>query len=281
MEKANLSKMLKISLAIALGLASLKIYMSHRRSDLITASVSSVEWREDGLKQVVSDILPQVDRLNVFLQGYQSVPAFLNDPKITVARGQDYPEVLARGSNAKFFWADKVKGYHFIIDDDTLYPADYVKYCIQKIEEYNRTAVVGFHGIQVKDQMKDYFKERSVISLRRALKADTSVHILGSGMLAYHTDTIKINPADFVIKNEDAVYFAINAQKQHVPLICIQRPVYYLKPLGPLCYDERCVYEQALRDGGKQRLALIQTHESWKLYGDEASLLKSLNERMQ
>jgi hypothetical protein len=129
--------------------------------------------------------------------------------------------------------------------------------------------------------MSDYFKERSAVSLRRELKLDTSVHILGTGTIAFHSDTIKINSNDFVIKNEDAVYFAINAQKQHVPLICVQRPFYYLKPLGPLCYDKRCIYEQSLLDGGKQRLALIQTHSSWRLYGDEDSLLKTLIERLQ
>jgi hypothetical protein len=241
--------------------------------ETITASISTIWWREDGLKEVVSAILPQVDRLNVFLQGYKTIPTFLNDPKITVVRGEDYPEVLARGASAKFFWADKVHGYHFTIDDDIVYPADYVRYCIQKIEQYHRAAVVGFHGVLFKDDVMAYtasskkFRFRkSLFNFRSALDNDRSVHTLGTGVMAYHTDTIKVSIKDFLTRSMDDIYWGILAQMQHVPLICIQRSADYLKPIEPLASNPLSVYEQARQDLGKEMLAVIQKFGPWKLY---------------
>ena len=62
------------------------------------------------------------------------------DQKITIAKGEDHPKELALGACAKFFWAKDTSGYHFIADDDILYPNNYVAYCISKIEQYNRTS---------------------------------------------------------------------------------------------------------------------------------------------
>jgi hypothetical protein len=238
----------------------------------ITANISTIWWREDGLKQVVSDILSQVDRLNIFLQGYQSVPDFVIHPKITVVRGEDYPSVLALGASAKFFWADQVKGYHFTIDDDIVYPSDYVKYCIQKIEQYGRKVVVGFHGTLLKDDLmqcsasKKKFKFRKTLFNHRfALDKDEVVHLLGTGVMAYHTDTIKVSIKDFPTRSMDDIYFGILAQQQQVPLICLQRAADYLRPIEPLASNPLSVYEQARQDGGKEMLALLQKYGSWKL----------------
>ena len=41
---------------------------------MITASMSTLAWREPGLASMVATIVPQVDWLNVFLQGYDRVP---------------------------------------------------------------------------------------------------------------------------------------------------------------------------------------------------------------
>jgi len=241
--------------------------------EMITANISTIWWREDGLKHVVSDILPQVDRLNIFLQGYKSVPDFVLHPKITVIRGEDYPAVWALGASAKFFWADKIQGYHFTIDDDLVYPPDYVTYCIQKIEQYGRKAVVGFHGTLLKDDLanctasKKKFKFRKTLfNFHFALDNDQPVHVLGTGVMAYHTDTIKVSINDFPTRSMDDIYFGILAQQQHVALICLQRGVDYIKPIEPLASNPLSVYEQARQDGGKEMLAVLQKHGAWKLY---------------
>jgi len=233
--------------------------------EMIVASVSSVGWREDGLKRVVSDILPQVDRLNVFLQGYKKIPLFLQHPKIIVARGEDYPQALALGACAKFFWADTVQGYHFTIDDDIIYPKNYVEYCIQKIEQYHRKAVVGFHGSILKDGLKSY-NERICLCFENGLDDDAHVHILGTGVLAYHTETIRVSMCNVFKRNMADICFGIIAQEQHIPLICIQRLQGYLKSIKELSTHPLSITIQSERSGGCDRFAAIQKYGVWNLY---------------
>ena len=69
--------------------------------EYVTASVASFAAREDSLKQAVASILPQIDRLNVYLNDYDAIPEFLRHPKITVASSQEHGD---RRDNGKFFF---------------------------------------------------------------------------------------------------------------------------------------------------------------------------------
>ena len=98
--------------------------------DLVTVSVASVPRREKLLEKTVASILPQTDILNVFLNNYEHIPDFLKHEKIHIAQSQDFEDFAV---NSKFFCAEYVKLYHFIIDEDILYPKNYIEYCIDSI----------------------------------------------------------------------------------------------------------------------------------------------------
>jgi hypothetical protein len=231
----------------------------------ITASMSSIVWREKSLEKVVQIILPQVDRLNVFLQFYKVVPSFLNHPKIFIASGNDYSEALSLGACAKFFWADTIKGYHIVIDDDILYPDDYVAQCIKKIEQYKRKVVIGFHGVVLRDTMLSY-RDKVLYNFQMGLEEDTCVHILGTGTISYHSDTIKVTMRAFLNKNMADIWFGIVAQKQHVPLLCVQRLAGYLKSIEPTSHDPKAIGMIVQQNGGKDRVELIEQNRPWILY---------------
>lgn len=233
--------------------------------DTVTASLSTVGWREKSLEVVVENILPQVDRLNVFLQYYRTVPSFLNHPKITIAIGNDYPDVLALGDAAKFFWADHVKGFHFIIDDDIVYPPNYVAYCISKIEQYGRKAVVGIYGYTFKEPFKDFIKDRVGYPFMKALENDTAAHALGTGTVIYHTDTIRVSIKDFLRKSMADLWFAILGQKQKVPFIVLQRPKDYLISVPGWGMDPQAIFWEVRYDHSYED-ALVKQYQPWKIY---------------
>lgn len=231
----------------------------------ITASVSTVGWREKSLEVTVKSMLPQVDRLNVFLQKYEQVPDFLDHPKITVAVGNDYPDALVLGDAAKFFWADRVEGYHFILDDDIIYPSDYVSYCISKIEQYGRKAVVGFHGSIFKEKVSHYAKDRTVFSFTNANSIDRPVHMLGTGVLAYHTDTIKVNIRDFLIRNMADIWFAILGQKQKVPFIALQKAKNYIISVPGTGVEPQSIWGQSVNNYSVQ-VGLVNQYQPWQIF---------------
>lgn len=223
--------------------------------------MSTIAWREPGLAIAVTSILPQVDFLNVFLQGYQETPACLLHDKIAIVRDVSAPESAQLGASAKFHWlwqGAAAVGYHLAVDDDIEYPPDYVRYCVQKIDEYGRRAVVGFHGAIYKSKMRHYFRDRQTFHFSSANDADRFVHILGTGTTAMHTSALRLTRADFAQPNSCDLYLGIACQRQHVPMVCVARRADYLKPL-PLSADARSA---SAPDEYARRM--VEIHDTWE-----------------
>lgn len=216
-------------------------YLSTKNKERINACISTVGWRENSLKLVIKNILPQVDHIFVFLQFYDHIPYFLNNKKITVIQGENEPKAFLLGSSAKFFWADKLTGYYITIDDDILYPSDYVKYCINKINEYEKKAIVGFHGTIFKDKNKNNEMNRKLFHYENRLEKDTFVHMLGTGVMAYHTDTIRMSLQNFKTKCQDDLWFAVAAQKQKIPMICLARKENYINMIPEAALEKSSI----------------------------------------
>lgn len=61
--------------------------------------------------------------------------------------------------NGKFYAVDKIdkSSYVFTVDDDIIYPKDYVRRMITKVEEYGRKAVVGVHCVTLTKEQQRYY----------------------------------------------------------------------------------------------------------------------------
>ena len=209
-----------------------------------TASLASIPSRIPQLKNTVESLLPQVDRLNVFLNNYKIVPDFLNHEKIVLGFGDN-----SLGDAGKFYWAEETKGYHIVFDDDIIYPGDYVSTLVRKINDYQRKAVVGVHGIILRfTPITDYHSSTERFSFHIALEKDALVHILGTGTIAYHSDTIKVSPFDFKEKNMADIFFGVLGQQQKVAFIAIEREKSWLRQqqTGESIFSERNLSIQSI-----------------------------------
>lgn len=106
---------------------------------MIVANLATYPPREGNLENVVKAMHPQVDQLNIVLNEFESVPAFLAPyervnpiipPEDTKDVGKFYPDV----SKADFV---------FLIDDDINYPADYVAKTLAAYKDIGTTNQVG------------------------------------------------------------------------------------------------------------------------------------------
>jgi hypothetical protein len=208
----------------------------------------------------VASILPQVDFLNVYLNGYDETPPFLHDAKIQVIHSREYGDLR---DNGKFFFVDSIPwGYHFTIDDDIIYPPDYVQRMILKIEQYGRTAVVGCHGVILPSPLVHFMKDREVFHFKRSLVHDRLVNLLGTGTTGYHIGTIALSRDDFKEPGMADLWLALAVKRQKVPMICVERPEMWLKPLGEA--HETSLYCAAMNDGDLQT-KIAQAEGSWQL----------------
>lgn len=116
----------------------------------VVASVASHAFRVNGLQKLVERFEGKLDKLNIFLLDYKFVPDFLHGKNwINVHQAKGKKEE-GWGMWAKFYWTEelgKTAGvYHFILDEDLIYPANYVSVMVDRVENYNRKAVIGIHG---------------------------------------------------------------------------------------------------------------------------------------
>ncbi len=147
------------------------------------------------LKTAVESILPQCDEMHISLNGdWDSVemPPFLKHKKIKLYKTADYWPVDP-GGTSKFYKAFKQVGYIITIDDDFIYPADYIKTLVAGIEKYNRKAVCSFHGRKFPDDRKihSYYRDRQDFYIsNKKVPEDVFVHTLGSGVMGFHSSTL-------------------------------------------------------------------------------------------
>jgi hypothetical protein len=203
--------------------------ITEQPTDTITASLASVPSRRKTLKQVTDSLLPYIDNLNVYLNNYPDIPEFLKHEKITVFTSQKTGKDL--GDVGKFYQCETVQGYHFTCDDDIIYPPDYVPTMIAAIEKYERQCVVSLHGrIYNHFPVESYYRgHRHFFHCMKKVDADVRAHVVGTGVMAYHTDTLKINLEDFREINMSDVWMTVICQSQKVDRMIIAHQAGWLK----------------------------------------------------
>ena len=242
---------------------------------MITFSLASVPHRVNLLRQVVARVLPQCDRLHVFLNGYADVPSFLRHEKITVARSQDHGDI---GDNGKFFWGGETEGYCFTLDDDVLPCETYAEEMIRRIERFDRRAVIANHGSVFHPVIGDYFRDRDVL---QDIPTPSLVNGVGTGSIAWHSDTLRVSLADFPVPNMTDVWFAILAKRQGVPLLVGERRnsrITVLRDDNPGLYERFC-------KSGTLQTAAIRANGPWENpgltslvhHGDRCYVLQGFN----
>lgn len=224
----------------------------------VYASMATIPSRERELKLAVDSLLPQVDVLRVYLNGYQQVPAFLGDSRIEIALSQDHGD---RGDAGKFFWCEDAEGYQFVCDDDIIYPPDMVATMINKIEQHGRRAVVGLHGVILRNRCQSYYRDRKVLHCSQSLSADQLVHILGTSSAAWHASTIQLKRSDFRKPNMADIWLGIVCQTQRVPMLAIERRAGWLRILEV----NDTIFDRYRRRDATQTAAVAEI-KSWQLF---------------
>jgi hypothetical protein len=239
-------------------------------SQRVLGGIATIPERTAALTRSVRSILPQLDELHVYLNGFSSVPAFLQRERVHCYLSQDYAGDL---SDAGKFWAVAAHpGYFFALDDDLLYPPDYVSLLIEKLDFYERQAVLGLHGIRLRPPVKSYFRDRDVIHFASELTTDTPVHLLGTGTVAFHGDTIRLGRGDFPGPHMADIWLALAAHRQRIGMRAIARPAGWLRPI-----PTRDSLFQRFRGNDEIQTTAVQAIEHWTLWAGvhEADLLHS------
>jgi len=193
----------------------------------ITVSMASIPERVTGMLQTITTLLPHCDNFDLCLNNYDKPLSedlmILKDPKLHIIYTRAVDNV---GAGGKFYMAHRTPGYFLTVDDDIVYPDDYITTIIQGIERYKREAIVGFHGMYI---LKP--NGRRLITFEWPLERDMPIHILGTGVMGYHSSTFTVQRANLLPGKIDE-QIAIMAQQQEIPMMLLARTRGWLKDMS-------------------------------------------------
>jgi len=136
-------------------------------------------------------------------------------------------------ASAKFYWSGEgeyARAYHLICDDDIIYPPDYVSRTIETIDEYEGEVIIGMHGVIFHPIITDVYSGRKeIISFWDKNERDREVHLLGTGVLAFDAEKVKVRKEDieFVIACDESL--AMWAKRSGIKMICMKHEKGWVK----------------------------------------------------
>lgn len=231
--------------------------------DRVVASLCSIPSRADALEKTLRSIEKQVDYLYLYLDGYARTPGFVYelDCEVTVTHSRDVPNLR---DNGKFYPLQNLNEdcYFFTMDDDIVYPPDYVNAMIKKLDFYEQAVAVGVHGVFLPENAERYFSGfRKSHHFKYGLESDMLVSNLGTGTVAFHTRYFSnLSVEDFSETGMSDIYFSIFCKNHGIPMICVARPDNWLLEVIP--EDTHTLYHEFKRADDKQA-ALVAGNRPW------------------
>ncbi len=204
--------------------------------------MATIPSRAESVQAAVESLINQVDELIVYLNNWRDVPDFLTHKKIRILNGDDL------GDTGKFYGLQLVEGFIFTVDDDLVYPKNYVEKMIEKINQYNRQAFICVHGNLVpKEIIKSYYRDKKGVHFSCELKVDIRVDVPGTGTLAWHSSLYRSDMKDYERKNMTDIWVYKMANRQNIPIICIARPHKWITLYSTTCQAES-IYKSSHRN---------------------------------
>lgn len=218
---------------------------------MIIAQLATIPEREPILKQVIDSLVPQVDKLIVMLNGHTEIPRIYTDDIIDVSTilSKEYlhgPILFIQRYNLladaeKFYNIENAKdSYIFTCDDDLIYPPDYVETMIAKVEQYKRKAIITCHGRTFRPRpIVSYYKaKRESFHCLRTVEKDVKVDSGGTGVMCWHTDTVKVQYDWFKKPNMADIFMSWEMHKRNIPIMCIEHKAGWIQYLEPEQYGK-------------------------------------------
>ena len=194
------------------------------------ATIATMPTRAQTFALVVKRILPQVDMLFVYLDGFNEAPEVLRGSrKVTIARSQDYGALHASG---RFLVLPTLKtpSVVAVVDDDIKYPRNYVSRLARRLAAFDGRAVVGVHGGIFRPPYLSSVTDAERFHFRAALERDTLVDELGAGACAFLSDVLDFDVREWDGYDGGDLRVAMEAKNRGLPLICVARRRKWLRP---------------------------------------------------
>lgn len=196
---------------------------------MIIANMATFPARKDMVIDVIKSIHNQVDRINLCLNEFISIPKeYAKFSKLNpVIPQKDYKDV------GKFIHPIELDKTYILIDDDIIYPPDYIDILQSYYDKFSDlNVVVGTHGVIYSDIYNGSFKARKVFSFRQALDKVRVVNQLGTGTVFLKGS--QLPPLSYMEGSQKYVdvRFSKYLYEKGISLLCIPRKANWQKEIS-------------------------------------------------
>jgi FkbM family methyltransferase len=233
------------------------------RTTQVAAGMATVAGNEVALRATVMSLLPQVDRLYVYLNGFHAVPAFLRDhPKV---RCQIDTDGRRYGDAGKFWGLEQVSdAVYLTCDDDIVYPEDFVARMVAELAQIGAQGAVGVHGSLIHQPTPGYYKDgsRAVFHFEHALLRRRRVHVVATNACAFHSSVVRMTLADFRHANMADIWLAQYLHRERLPSFVVPRPAGWLVSLEverPTIYAQSRAATGSAYDSSRKQDEVLST----------------------
>ena len=229
----------------------------------VVCGVATLKNRKEALRDTVLSILPQVDELIVYQNGYKEIFEFLKHEKIKVISSFDTG--IDMGDAGKFYHVDKEKGcYYFSIDDDLIYPSNYVNRTLEYLRKYANEVIVTSHGRKLKPGAVSYYKDSSAsFPCLHDVEQEEFIHFGGTGVMAFDTSVVKIDFAYFKRPNMGDIWMGLYARENSIPILVFPHKRGWIKHSDK--FDMKTTIFETSKDKDHYQNELIKGFDATKI----------------
>jgi len=199
--------------------------------EFVCIGMACIPERVVNLRKSVPVLAAQCDRLHIHLNGAKAFPkeAWTALPSVTLSRSDKN-----LGDAEKLRALHCFEGWYLTVDDDILYPTDYVERLVSELESVNRWGVSCVHGsyFNARSTEERHFMDRRVMfGYQQARDKTTRVLIPGTGTACFHTSMFKPLRSLAEHMNMLDIYIASWAATEGLPIYCVPRKQDWLQDL--------------------------------------------------
>lgn len=217
----------------------------------------------------VESILPNVDKLYIYLDRFESLPSFAIHPKIIPIHRPDEPSI---GANGKFLGLGECQSddYYVCFDDDLKYPKNFTRWLMKQATWFSGPVVVGIHGCRFISNvpLKSYASERKVYRGQRVNVFPSCLHVMATNGCLWRAGDLQFDLRNWFSINQCDLNFAFEAASRDVRFrLSLKRPR-WVTVLDSGQPDS--IYRQLLIDDREQTILANQLIEKMREKGNQS-----------
>lgn len=197
----------------------------------IVAGMATMPSRSRTARRAIRSILPQVDALYLYLDGFDEVPEYAHDQKIVVLRSQDHPDLRANGKFLGLHF-DEEATHYVAVDDDYRYPYNFVRQLSVELERQKDKVVMGIHGSVFTRPFDSFTRSRRVFTSWKGLSHQQPVDIVATCGTIHKVKHLKFDVREWKVTNQVDLHFAKEMIQRGMRGLLVPKRLFWVLPLA-------------------------------------------------